>query len=414
MLRSIILLVLTCLFQLAFSQTQITVRESILRSKANNPFLKTLKFDLDVAQSDVTTAGLRLNPDFQTQLFTIPQSKYWADNTGYLNSANTQSWFQLGMPFRLKPIRKYATDVASKNLSATQQNILEFERTLVLDVCNIWLDAWSFHVNMEILSQAKLNIDTLIKINENRLKNEVITVSELIRTQVLSEQYALQLRTIEQDFSSQLRKLQLITGSTDSIAIDYNDEFIFSQLLPPVDSLVTLALTKRNDLQTAKANKNAAQSNVTLQQAFVYPNLYGSAFINPQNSIPYVGLTAGIQIPIFDRNQGGIERSKALLNQTGSNVLALEANIKTEVKNAYAAYLIRKGNLQRFQNIMQQSETVLNTIKYKYLKGNTTIIDFLEAQRTALETKRMYFDEVLSYRKSNLLLLYTSGLINDL
>jgi hypothetical protein len=74
MLRRIILLVLTCLFQLAFSQTQITVRESILRSKANNPFLKTLKFDLDVAQSDVTTSGLRLNPDFQTQLFTIPQS----------------------------------------------------------------------------------------------------------------------------------------------------------------------------------------------------------------------------------------------------------------------------------------------------------------------------------------------------
>lgn len=414
MLRSIILLVLTCLFQLAFSQTQITVRESILRSKANNPFLKTLKFDLDVAQSDVTTAGLRLNPDFQTQLFTIPQSKYWADNTGYLNSANTQSWFQLGMPFRLKPIRKYATDVANKNLSATQQNILEFERTLVLDVCNIWLDAWSFHVNMEILSQAKLNIDTLIKINENRLKNEVITVSELIRTQVLSEQYALQLRTIEQDLFSQLRKLQLITGSTDSIALDYNDEFIFTQPLPLLDSLISLSLIKRNDLQTAKANKNAAQSNVTLQHAFVYPNLYGSAFINPQNSIPYVGLTAGIQIPIFDRNQGGIERSKALLKQTRSNVLALEANIKTEVKNAHAAYLIRKGNLQRFQNIMQQSETVLNTIKYKYLKGNTTIIDFLEAQRTALETKRMYFDEVLSYRKSNLLLLYTSGLINDL
>jgi beta-1,4-mannosyl-glycoprotein beta-1,4-N-acetylglucosaminyltransferase len=39
----------------------------------------------------------------------------------------------------------------------------------------------------------------------------------------------------------------------------------------------------------------------------------------------------------------------------------------------------------------------------------------VEATKThSGENKRLYFDEVLSYRKSNLLLLYTSGLINDL
>jgi cobalt-zinc-cadmium efflux system outer membrane protein len=63
---------------------------------------------------------------------------------------------------------------------------------------------------------------------------------------------------------------------------------------------------------------------------------------------------------------------------------------------------------------MHQSEIVLNTVRYKYLKGNTTIIDFLEAQRTALETKKIYFSEVLAYRKSYLQVLYASGLINDI
>ncbi|MFN0048191.1 MAG: TolC family protein [Cytophagales bacterium] len=399
---------------LSFSQTPITIRESITRSKSNNPYLKTQRLETNVRQSDITSAKLRLNPDFQAQIYMVPSSRYWAENTGLLSNQNTQTWYQIGMPFRLKPIRKLATDVARKNLTYTEKNISEFERNLVFDVSNLWLENWSLKVNMGILEQAKLNVDTLIQINENRLKNQVITVSELIRTQVLSEQYALELRNIEQEYKNQNRLLSVVTGSTDSVTIDPNDSFVFEQPLKPLDSLIQMALLTRTDLQAAQTSTSVAKSNVDLQKALAFPNLYGATFFNPQNAVPYIGFMAGIQVPVFDRNQGGIERSEALVKQTESNVGAIRTTIETEVKNAFAAYTIRKGNLQRFQYIMTQSETVLNTVKYKYLKGNTTIIDFLEAQRTALETKKMYYDEVLAYRKSNLLLLYTTGMINDL
>ncbi|MDX2191224.1 MAG: TolC family protein [Bacteroidota bacterium] len=395
-------------------QVLITLQESINRSKTNNPFLRTQRYESEIAKSDITSAKLRLNPDFQAQIYMIPQSQYWANNTGILHPDNTQTWYQIGMPFRLKPIRKLATDFATKNLSFTENNVLEFERNLVYDVSNLWLDIWALQTNLEIIQSAKINIDTLVEINENRLKNEVITQSELIRTIVLSEQYALQIRDIEQQYINQTRRLKVATGSNDSILINPNDPFIFNQQLPNLDSLNKIALRYRTDLQSAEIGITVAKSNQNLQEALVYPNLYGATFFNPQNAVPYIGFIAGIQLPIFDRNQGNIERSKSILKQTESRVNAIKTSILTDVQNSYNAYVISKGNLQRFQNIMIQSETVLSTVKYRYLKGNTTIIDFLEAQRTALETKKKYYDEVLAYRKSYLTLLYASGLINEL
>ena len=408
-----IILILLSYFSVA-AQTLITIRESIIRSKANNPYLRTQRLETDVARTDITTAQTRLNPDFQAQVYLQPSPSNWVENTGLLHPQNTQTWYQIGMPIRLKPIRSLTTDLANKSLTYTEKNIQELERNLVFEVSNLWLDNWALKMNINILQKAKLNIDTLIQINENRLKNQVITVSELIRTQVLSDQYALQLRSMDQDFINQTRQLSFITGSLDSISIDATDEFIFSKPLAPLDSLQQIALKNRTDLLAAQSSTLVAKSNIDLQKALAYPNLYGAAFINPQNAVPYVGFIASIQIPIFDRNQGGIERSKAIKKQTESSVTALQISIQTELKNAYTAYIIRRDNLQRFQHIMNQSEIVLNTVKYKYLKGNTTIIDFLEAQRTALETKKMYFDEVLTFRKSYLLVLYTSGLINDI
>lgn len=398
----------------SIAQTSVSLRESMVRSKANNPFLRTQRLETDVVKSDITTANLRLNPDFQTQIYFIPNPGYYAENTGILSPQNTQTWYQIGMPIRLQPIRKLANDLAVKNLSYTQTNISEIERNLSFEVSKVWLDIWSLKKNTEILLQAKLNIDTLVQINKNRLKNEVITISELIRTEVLSEQYDLQIRDISQEYKNQIRVLSVLTGAKDSISIVVSDEFVFEKALPPLDSLVQISKNKRADLQAATLSTTVAKSNVELQNALAYPNLYGAAFVNPQNTVPYMGLIAGIQIPVFDRNQGGIERSKAVVKQTESNVAALQWSIETEIKNAYQSYLTKKGNLQRFQNIMHQSEIVLNTVRYKYLKGNTTIIDFLEAQRTALETKKIYFSEVLAYRMSYLQVLYASGLINDI
>ena len=63
---------------------------------------------------------------------------------------------------------------------------------------------------------------------------------------------------------------------------------------------------------------------------------------------------------------------------------------------------------------MAQAGQVLETIRYAYLRGQTTLIDFLEAQRTWFETKKQLYENLLSFRQSYWDLLLATGLIEEI
>jgi cobalt-zinc-cadmium efflux system outer membrane protein len=135
---------------------------------------------------------------------------------------------------------------------------------------------------------------------------------------------------------------------------------------------------------------------------------------NPQNKIPYLGVYGTIQIPIFSRNQGEIQKSKLLQAQAEQSLQTTQQQLKAEITTSFNSYQTQKQNLEKFKLIMKQSEQILSSVKYAYLKGGTTIIDFLEAQRTWFDSQKMYYDELYNYSNSYVQLLYSSGLINQL
>jgi len=69
--------------------------------------------------------------------------------------------------------------------------------------------------------------------------------------------------------------------------------------------------------------------------------------------------------------------------------------------------------MTKYRNIIEKSETVLQSVKYAYTRGGTTIIDFLDAQRTWFDTQKMYYEALYNYRKNYLQLLSVTGLINQ-
>ena len=101
-------------------------------------------------------------------------------------------------------------------------------------------------------------------------------------------------------------------------------------------------------------------------------------------------------------------------NQVENQLSALEVKVRTEIKIAYENYERQKQNIANFESLLKQSKTILDNVKYSYLKGGTTIVDFLEAQRSWLETQQQYYDTMQSYKQSYIQLLYTTGLINQL
>lgn len=396
-----------------FSQSNYSLQKALQTARSNNPVLKNQSYTINIAESDAVTAKMRPNLTLGFNYIGVLGQQYQVANTGTLNGANTQANFQLGKVFQLPGMRKNKIDLANQNTDLAHKNYAETERNLYQDVALKWLDVWTSQKQLEIVEKAKNNLDSLVIINKVRLKNQVITETDFNRTQLLANQYGLQIKSSEQNYRNELTELKYLLGSTEEITVDSKDGFNF--IVPSsLNDFLNEAMEKRTDVQAAKSLIDAADTNIKLQRSMAYPQPELGVIYNPQNAIPYAGVYGTVDIPIFSRNQGEIKKSKYLKLQAEQGLEITHAQIQTEISNAYHSYQTEKENVLNFDTLLPQSEAILKSVRYSYLRGGTTIIDFLEAQRSWLETQQQYYDTMQHYRESYIKLLYTSGLINQI
>ena len=399
----------------AKSQTVYSIQGALASARTNNPFLKTEGFNINIAESDVVTSKLRPNPILNNQTLQLANLKYSPKpGSEYPNAVNRQVWWQVTKPFQLPALRRSKIEFAKQNLNLIQQGYGETVRRFSFDAANQWLETWIIESRLDLLQQAYDNIDSLVKINKARLRNQVITQTDLMRTQLLQEQYNLQLINARKDFRSEIQRLKFFIGTTDSINVNIQSAIETIHISNNFDSLYNLASQNRNDIQAAKSNILVAESNIKLQKAYVLPVPELGVIWNPQNTVPYLGFFGTIKLPILDRNQGERQKSKFLQQQAELNLKATQLQLRTEVLASFQSYQIEKANLKKYENILNQSQTILDNVKYSYLRGGTTIIDFLDAQRSWFDTHQLYLNQLLSYHQSYIRLLFVTGLINQM
>lgn len=398
----------------ANSQTKYSIQSTMAAVRASSLYLKTENFNINIAQGDVVTAKLRPNPVLNNQTLQLVGSNHYPNGTEWNNRLNRQVWWQLTKPFQLPPLRKHKIEYANQNLQLFQQNFGETVRNFSFDAANQWLNTWIIESRLDLLQQAYNNLDSLVKINKARLRNEVISETDLMRTQLLLDQYNLQLINAKKDFKNEIQRLKFFISSNDSIDVDIDSPIEVIIIAENFDSLYTTALEGRNDLRVAKSEIALAESNIKLQKALALPQPELGAIWNPQNSIPYVGFYGTLKIPLLDRNQGEREKSKYIQLQAQANLKNTELQLHTEVQAAFNSYRTEKESLRKFESILKQSQQVLENVRYSYVKGGTTIIDFLDAQRSWFDTRQLYLNQLLEYHQSYIRLLFVTGLINQL
>jgi len=395
------------------AQENYSLQKALQTARANNPYLKTEQLNIGIAQTDIITAKLRPNPILNNQSLQLMQPSQFPTNTDWYNGQNRQVWWQLTKPIQIAGQRQYKIDVANKNVSFAKKNYTETERNLFAEVAAKWLEVWTAQKQLEIIQIAKSNIDSLVLTNQIRYKNQVITQTDLFRTELLSKQYAIQYKTVLQEVINRQNELKFLIGVQENVSIDPNDNFLFA-IPQSIDSLLKQSLQNRSDILTVNSLIEVSNSNIKLQKSLAFPQPELGFIWNPQNTVPYFGIYATVDLPFFNRNQGEIKKSYLLKDQAEQQLFTIQSQIQTEISVAFANYQLQQQNIESFNVLLQQSQTILENVKYAYLNGGTTIIDFLEAQRSWLETQQQYYDAMQSYRQSYIQLLYATGLINQL
>lgn len=365
------------------------------------------------SETDIVTAKLRPNPSLHNESLQMINSSEFPADTDWYNRHNRELVWEISKPLQIAGKRKNKIKVAQKNVTLAEKAYAEVERNLFLKVAEKWLDVWGAQKQLNLIEIAKANIDSLVNTNRRRYKSEVITQTDLYRTELLKKQYAIRYKTAAQEVQSHQKELSFLLGIEKRAAIDTTDRFL--TIIPDkMESLLQQALEERSDIKSAKSLIEFSESDIHLQKSLAYPEPEFGIIYNPQGVVPFLGISFTFDLPFFDRNQGEIQKSHHRKAQAEQQLVRVQERLKSEVQVAYANYKTYQQNREDFQELLDQSQTILAHVKYAYLKGGTTIIDFLEAQRSWLETQQQYYNTLQSYRGSYVQILYATGLINQL
>jgi outer membrane protein, heavy metal efflux system len=374
------------------AQTVYTLQKVLQSAKTNNRTIKADLMTFNMAQTEIITAKLRPNPVLNNQSLQLTDPNYFPTGIGYENGKTRQIWWQLTKPFQLPAQRKYKVDLAEKKIMFAQDLHNNNERNVLLEVAEKWLAAWRAKKEVELIRSTKNTLDSMI--NLVRTESQAPTL--------LSAQYALRLKSAEQEYRNELLVLKFLSGSKEDIDVDTDKDpdFKFSDL----NELIKNAMGSRPDISALHSEIEVSASAVKLQKVMARPVPELGAIYNPQNTIPYLGVFGTLQIPIFSRNQGEIKKASLQKQYAEISLENAQQQLQTELTVLYNSCVTQKQIVSDYSVILEQSQTII--------KKADSATDHIEVRKNNLEIQQMYLEYKTQYYRNCIKLLHAAGMIS--
>jgi len=203
------------------------------------------------------------------------------------------------------------------------------------------------------------------------------------------------------EWKNSLTSISLLTGTIkkDTLCMpsshlhDATREFI-------LDSLIIAALNNRADLQAAMFNRDVSQKalrltkkerNTDIDLKLGYEEFYMSDGISPNAS----AITAGVAVPLkfSNTNRGEIKMAEYKIQQSEELYKLAELRIRTEIVQAWEMYRNYCIQVKNFNNgLLKNAEDVRKGKIYSYQRGETSLLEVLNAQRTFNDIQTAYYE----------------------
>jgi cobalt-zinc-cadmium efflux system outer membrane protein len=151
-------------------------------------------------------------------------------------------------------------------------------------------------------------------------------------------------------------------------------------------------------LQAAQQNVVASRSAELLAEANGKRDL-GASFNYSHVAATNTGaFFFNIQLPIFDRNQGEIARTRYVITQSQELASETAQQVLTDVVDAYSALRTSEQIVQLYQGgYVDQAKKSRDISEYAYKRGAASLLDYLDSERTYRANQLAYRQALATY-----------------
>ena len=346
---------------------------------ARNLSLIVSRYEVDKAEARQIQAKLFNNPQLSTEwnLYN-PGASRWLDV-----GSKGQKIIALQQVFRIAGQRKTSVRLAQEQQRMSQYEYYELVRSLKYELhVSYYRYYFLHHAIISIRSQLGLLKD-LIEVYKAQYAKGNISLQELTRLNSTYFGINNQVNETQTELVSLQETLQILLSDEHIIlpAPGAQDKVI--PTLPPVTfpELVSKALDNRPEMKIIKSLQAQNELNYSLQRKEAIPNLIAGGVYDQAGSYinNYTGVSVGLELPLFNRNQGKIREARIGIQQSKVMQQSKQQEITHEVEAAFrTVQLLNK----QYASVGSDFETELDLLSEglvsNYSKNNISLLEFTD------------------------------------
>jgi outer membrane protein, heavy metal efflux system len=379
----------------------ITMDQAIDLAIAHNHALKADRTLIFQNQAQEITANLRPNPtlNFDSQFLPIfSPSDFSNDNLSEVQQ------FDLGVGYLFErgKKRQHRLQAARDATAVTTAQVSDDERMLIFNVTQQFVSVLLAESTLQFAELDLKSFQNTVDISAVQYKSGYISEGDYLKIK-------LQLLQFQTDVSSaRLARVQALISlrealGYDAVPAEYDvvGDLAYQPLPATLEDLQLKALQDRPDYRAAVLGVTAAESQIGLAKANAKVDVNATLYYTHTSGENSASFFLSVPMPFFDRNQGEIARTGYVLNQAQELQAGANDTVLADVSNAYEQLRSNEEVVKLYTSgYLKEAQDSRDISEYAYKRGATSLLDFLDAERSNRATQLAYRQALASYMTS--------------
>jgi len=356
------------------------------------------QYDIQIAEAQLKQARLWRNP-----LFVWNADMYSVEQNRYMNW-NNQRLIQVEQVISISGKHRNEVRLARMNVELSKLSVADAMRSLLYECAIQYTNLQTAQAQLSLYAGSIKQYEEVLKFAETQLAAGNMAGNDVTRLKTELLELRTQQQTVLSDIETASGQLRILLAIPDNVPIKTIPRQRPSVEKLSLETIIAIAKESRPDYKLRKQGIAYEEQNLKLQKSLALPDINfgyqphdkGSNYVRP-----YSGIVLEFSVPLFDRNQGGIQEANARVKQAKANLNIVDQQISQEITTSYNQFLIQQQGLDRYNSaLIAELEAFNNSSLESYNKRLITLLEFIDQQRIYIQTKSQQLDLFNGYMQA--------------
>ena len=296
-------------------------------------------------------------------------------------------------------------EVAAQEIAKAEQQLAVQQQRVLTDVRIAYYQVLIAERQRTLTSQLRDVAGEALKVAEALLKGKEVGKPDVIQAQLEMGNAEILAQNAENRYAAAWRSLATIIGDPTRAPHPLDGNAEESRPEQQWDGSLQRLLSTSPEIALAASEIERARWAVERAYVEKKPNVTVQGLVNwRDNGIggdSDGGLTVGIPLPLWNRNQGGIIQAEAQVAAAEQAIHQLELSLQNRLAPVFERYASALNQVRKYrEQLLPAAQESLNLARRLYQAGETPYLNLLTAQRSFSQTNLNYLESLSELRSA--------------